>query len=145
MVNLGDAKGKPIQLMGTISLCTKVGKYQAMVKFVLSRQFSTDAILGCDFLDQHTNWIGTRSKTLIRKDHSEVPIFRRPVSKMPILQHEKENINTKRERKLFSNIRVAKRIKLAGKAETNILASCEDSGSFFCNPSSRFLKRKDRC
>ena len=113
LVDLVDANGKPLQLIGTISLSTKVGKYQAMLKFVLSRQFSTDVILGCDFLDQHTDWIGTRSKTLILKDDSEVPIFRRPVSKMSIEQPEKENINPKRERKLFSNMRIARRISLA--------------------------------
>ena len=113
-----------------------------MVKFVVSRQLSTDVILGCDFLDQHTNWIGTHSKTLILKDDSEVLIFRRPVSKMPIEQPEKENTNSKRERKLFSNIRVAKRIKLAPRVETIILARCEDAGSCFLQSEQSLYERK---
>ena len=140
LVNLVDANGKPLDLLGTLTLTVKIGTYRASVTFVVTKTLSTDVILGCDFLDNHVKWIGTRSRKILLKDDTEIPIYRRPAKEIEIEDPEKENAQANQQSK-FSKIRVAQRINLPPKSETIVLARCDDAGSFFLQPLSTLYEK----
>ena len=143
LVNLVDANEQPLHLTGLISLPIQVGTYKATITFVAVGRLSADIILGCDFLDNHTEWIGTKSKSPILAEGTEVPIIRRPAGKLESSQAPPPWDQCPRRREIpHSRVRVARRIILPPQSETVVSATSADAGLFFLLPDQRLF---DRC
>ena len=138
---LVDANGRPLNLLGTIRLSIQIGTYRTSISFTVVRKLSADVILGCDFLDQHTQSIGTVSKTLILKDDSRVVIHRRPAGSIEIDDQPNQPSKAKRRRISVRKVRVARGITLPPQSETIILARCDDAGSFYLQPDNTLFEK----
>ena len=143
MVNLIDANGKPLKLLGVIRLAIQVGTYQATCTFLVVHKLSADIILGCDFLDNHTAWIGTKSKTLTLQDDSQVPIYRRPAGKIELEDSTvSKETPCRNNRNFLRKLRVAKAIVLMPQTETKVWVQCDDAGMFFLQPTSSLFEKR---
>ena len=135
LVNLVDANGQPLILQGAIPIPIIIGNYRVRLNFIVVKQLSADMILECDFLDHHTESIGTKSKTLSLSDGSRVPIYRRPGGKTEENFKPKRSLNRPKRRCIpFKRVRVAQRIVLAPQTETVVLARCDEAGTCFLQP-----------
>ena len=140
--NLRDANGNPLELLGTIALAIQVGTYQANVSFVVASRLSADVILACDFLDHHTQWIGTQAKTLALRDDSILSIFRRSSIQPEYRSTELVTMILQEPGAVaYGRIRVAKRVKLPPNSENVMLARCCDAGNFFLRPEQKFFDK----
>ena len=140
-VKLVDANGKPLDLIGTINKATKIGSYRASVTYVVTKTLSTDVILGCEFLDNHVRWIGTRERTLILRDETEVSIYRIPAKEIEVEDNPKREDREAMQKRKLPKVRVAQRIILPPMSETIVLARCDDAGSFCLQPYSTLYEK----
>ena len=83
IVRLNDANGRPLRTRGLIRLSIRLGNYCARIPFVVVDRLSTDAILGCDFLDNHVRALMPRKRIVVLPDGSTVRIHRRPAVSCP--------------------------------------------------------------
>lgn len=57
VVNLASASKRRLTTFGIVSLTIRVGSFVTRQPFVVCRQLGADAILGCTFIDTHTEAI----------------------------------------------------------------------------------------
>ena len=111
LMNLVDANGNPLNLMGTIQLYLRMATYRTKVTFVGTRKLSADIILGCEFLDKLTDAVSASAKQLILKDETQVDIRRRPSGTIDFDEHPPDTGKPKKADSLEKN-KSSKRYKL---------------------------------
>ena len=100
-------------------------------------------ILVCDFLDNHAESIGTKSKTLTLCNGSRVPIYRHPAGKTEENFKPRPSLDRpKRKSTSFRRVRIAQRIVLAPQTETVVLALCDEAGTCFFQPEYKLFNQR---
>ena len=77
VVNLSSASGHGLDVLGITRLSVKVGSQVTTHDFVVSRQLSTDVLLGCHFIDNAVEDIHVQLRTVELLNGELLPIVRR--------------------------------------------------------------------
>ena len=146
IVRLNDANGRPLRTKGIVRLRIRIGAYTARITFVVVDRLSTDAILGCDFLDNHVEALLPRQRTVVLKDQTRARLYRRPADSCPRAKNVGETLQKEHQRgneplPKPRTLRVARTITLPAGSETVVLARVEDAGTFFTQPDEHLFRR----
>ena len=83
VVNLSSASGHGLDVLGITRLSVRVGSQVTSHDFVVSRQLSTDVLLGCHFIDSAVEDIHVQLRSVELRNGESVPIVRRRSSNAP--------------------------------------------------------------
>ena len=83
VVNLSSASGHGLDVLGITRLSVRVGSKVTSEDFVVSRQLSTDVLLGCHFIDSAIEDIHVQLRSVEPRNGEAVPIVRRRSSNDP--------------------------------------------------------------
>ena len=76
VVNLASDSKHRLTTLGIVSLTIRIGSFMTRQPFVVCRHLGADAILGCTFIDTHTEAIWVRRRVVVLNNGAELPIHR---------------------------------------------------------------------
>lgn len=80
-MDIGDANNRPLRTIGSLKMPVRLGRFVALVDFIVCAKLAVTIILGADYCDKFVEAIYPRRRIVELTDSSEVSIVRKVVSK----------------------------------------------------------------
>lgn len=126
---INDANGRPVNIVGTVSLYVRFGSYVVKCDFYVCEHLATSYILGGDFCDRFVNAIRPRKRTVELDDGTEIPIVRkRKKEVVTALNIPEELKDDSRGGRTTNRIRVAKATVLRPQRQSRVLVTTQRVG-----------------
>ena len=142
VANLASASNHPLNILGVIYLYVKINGYLARQPFIVVSDLSCDVLLGCTYIDEHTENIWVRRRTVVLRDGTTAPIQRR--HSPTLYRKENEPVDVEPDEPPPRVIRVAQQRILPPQTEVTVSVVIKESGTFLLESSQR-LYNKHQC
>lgn len=76
-INIGERQKRPLRTIRNIQMPVRLGRFVALVDFVVCDKLAVPFMLGADFCDRFVEAMYRRKKMVELKDHSQVSIVRK--------------------------------------------------------------------
>lgn len=76
-LDIRDANNRPLRTIGLIKLPVRLGRFLALMEFIVCERLAVPLILGASYFDKFVEAIYLRKRKVELADHSEIPIVRR--------------------------------------------------------------------
>lgn len=139
--SLCDANGRPLDIIGTVSLSAMLGSRVTKVNFYVCKRLAAAMILGCDFNDRYVEAILPKRKVIELDDGSTVPIVRKPPTRPPCappLPHAQKY--TPEQGRASTKVKVAKLVTIEPLTQTWVTVQSGHSGLSVLQPSPKLLE-----
>ena len=140
IVNLRSASTHQIEVLGITSLIVEVNGYRCRQPFVVTRNLTSDVILGTTYIDEHVENLWVRQRRIILRDGTEVPIEKRAATARPLCLRTNES-RTVLPQPITQPVKVAGTIRLPPQSETVVLATMRKPGTYVVEPYQRLYDR----
>ena len=142
IANLASASNHPLNILGIIYLYVQINGYLARQPFIVVSDLSCDVLLGCTYIDEHTENIWVRRRTVVLRDGTTAPIQR--LHSPTLYRKENEPVEVEPDEPPPRVIRVAHQRILPPQTEVTVSVVVKESGTFLLESSQR-LYNKHQC
>lgn len=143
---MSDANGRPLDIIGTVSLNTQLGTTSTRVEYLVCSRLAASVILGCDFNDRHVEAILPRERLVRLDDGTTVPIVRKPAARppdAPPLPAQQQYVPLRG--RISTKLRVAKATSLEGYTKSWVPVQSLRRGLAVLQPAMRLLEKQQLC